>query len=91
MITLLAIMLFVVLAFLAVLVVLVSKLVEGTASIAPNTYRGRTGIDEVLRELRDLSPTIDRIELHVRGPAGKYGPAPAATSSIDPTEVEPNL
>lgn len=90
MITTIAIVCFCGLVVLFSILVLLSKIVEFVASIQANVYRERNAIDQLLRDVRDTSSSIGRIETHVRGPAGAYGPPPAATSSIDPTEVEPN-
>jgi hypothetical protein len=75
----LIITIFAVLAVVVLVAILgvLAAIADKVQRIADNVHVSRDGINSMRRRFREVQTVIDRMELHVRGPVGKYGPPPA--------------
>lgn len=86
--TLITIILFVQLIALALIVFGLGAIGEKLDRIADNAHVTRDGINSIRRRFPELQTVLDRLENHVRHPAGVYGKSPAAIGKTEADELE---
>jgi len=87
-VTLLTVIAFVQLIALVLIVFGLASIGDKLQRIADNAHVSRDGINSIRRRFREVQTVIDRMELHVRGPVGKYGRPPAHVRPDDISEIE---
>jgi hypothetical protein len=87
-VTLLTVVAFVQLVTVVLILFALAAIGDKVGRIADNAHVTRDGVNSIRRRFREVQTVIDRMELHVRGPVGKYGKPPAHVGPTDTAEVE---